>query len=93
MGLVSQVAPSLGLICKRITDLIVNLAPEGACEQRLSCLTKIKDQSNSLHSVSCCNMSVRLGDLAPFLDTNEHSVRLGRTFFYNRYINLICTTA
>ena len=40
---------------------------------------KIWDQSNSLNSVRCCDISVRPGDRAPFLETHGSSVRLGRS--------------
>ena len=55
---------------------------------------RIKDQSNSLNSVRFCNISMRLGDHAPFLDSRKffffsilfraafnaaYSVRLGRS--------------
>ena len=40
---------------------------------------KIEDQSNSLNSVRFCNISVRHGDHAPFLETQGNSVTLGRS--------------
>ena len=40
---------------------------------------KLKDQSISLNSVRFCNISLRPGDHAPFLETHGNSVRLGRS--------------
>ena len=49
-------------------------------------LQKIKDQSNSLHSVRFCNISVTPGDRAPFefLETHGNFVRLGRSAHTNK---------
>ena len=44
---------------------------------------KIEDQSNSLNSVPFCNISVRPGDHAPFLETHGNSVRLGRSVMFH----------
>ena len=48
-------------------------------ESMLFLVEKLKDQSNSLNSVRFCNISVRPGDHAPFLETHGISVRLGRS--------------
>ena len=89
-----------------IPDPIVILAPSDANLTKVPVngftpkagfvLRKIKDQSNFLHSVSFCNISVRPGDHAPFLETHRNSVRLDRSVFMhipymgNIYATTLC---
>ena len=47
------------------------------------CCRKIKDKSNSPYSVRFCNIAVRSGDHAPFLETHGNSVILGRSVGLN----------
>ena len=42
-------------------------------------LLKIEGQSNSLNSVRFCNISLKPGDHARFLETHGNSMRLGRS--------------
>ena len=53
---------------------------------------KIEDQSNSLNSVRFCNISVRTGDHAPFLETHGNSVRLGRSVLRHQPITTAIVT-
>ena len=53
--------------------------PLGSTTKACFFYRKLYDQSNSLNSVRFCNISVRPGDHAPFLETHGNSVRLGRS--------------
>ena len=60
----------------RAINILLNVS---GLSRKLFLAEKLKDQSNSLNSVRFCNISVRPGDHAPFLETHGISLRLGRS--------------